>query len=283
MKKMMMAMMAAALAGVFVLAGCGGGGGKIHVVSREDGSGTRGAFIELTGIQAKKGSERVDRTTSAVTVSNSTAVVMSTVKDDTGAIGYISLGSLDKSVKAVKVDGVAPSVKTVKDGSYHLSRPFNIVTKGNLSAPAKDFIAFILSADGQKVIEKNGYIAVATGSTYAGAKPAGKVTVGGSSSVTPVMEKLKEAYQKVNPNAKIEVQESDSSTGIAGAAEGTFDIGMASRELEDDERAKGIKTTKIAMDGIAVIVNRDNRVEALTTQAICNIYTGKTTDWRSLQ
>jgi phosphate transport system substrate-binding protein len=283
MKKMMMAMMAAALAGVFVLAGCGEGGGKIHVVSREDGSGTRGAFIELTGIQAKKGSERVDRTTSAATVSNSTAVVLSTVKDDTGAIGYISLGSLDKSVKAVKVDGVAPSVKTVKDGSYHLSRPFNIVTKGNLSTPAKDFIAFILSADGQKVIEKNGYIAVATGSAYAGAKPAGKVTVGGSSSVTPVMEKLKEAYQKVNPNAKIEVQESDSSTGIAGAAEGTFDIGMASRELEDDERAKGIKTTKIAMDGIAVIVNRDNRVEALTTQAICNIYTGKTTDWRSLQ
>lgn len=218
-----------------------------------------------------------------MTVSNSTAVVMSTVKDDTGAIGYISLGSLDKSVKAVKVDGVAPSVKTVKDGSYHLSRPFNIVTKGNLSAPAKDFIAFILSADGQKVIEKNGYIAVATGSAYAGAKPAGKVTVGGSSSVTPVMEKLKEAYQKVNPNTKIEVQESDSSTGIAGAAEGTFDIGMASRELEDDEQAKGIKTTKIAMDGIAVIVNRDNRVEALTTQAICNIYTGKTTDWRSIQ
>lgn len=282
--KKILAVIALSLVTIFGLTACGGSdSGSINVVSRESGSGTRGAFVELTGIQVEKDGEKVDQTTDKATVSNSTAVVMSTVKDDSGAIGYISLGSLDDTVKAVKVDGVAPSVKTVKNGEYKVSRPFNIVTKDGLNDVAKDFVSFILSSDGQKVVEENGYISVSKNGAYAGTKPSGKVTVGGSSSVTPVMEKLKEAYQKANPNAKIEVQESDSSTGISAATDGTVAIGMASRAVTEDEKSKGLTVTEIAMDGIAVIVSKDNDISALTTKQIKDIYTGKTTSWADVK
>ncbi|MQM73331.1 MAG: phosphate ABC transporter substrate-binding protein [Eubacteriaceae bacterium] len=283
MKKKILMVLAAFVAAV-TFAGCGSsGGGTINVVSREDGSGTRGAFIELTGVQEEKNGQKVDKTTDKATISNSTEVVMSTVKGDTNAIGYVSLGSLSKDVKAVKVEGVAPSVKTVTDGSYKIQRPFNIMTKGEASGVAQDFINYIMSSDGQNVIEKNGYVKVSTNGAYSGTKPSGKITVGGSSSVTPVMEKLKEAYEKVNPNATIEVQESDSTTGVSNAAKGTLDIGMASRELQGSETSEGLKVTRIAKDGIAIIVNKDNKVDNLTLKQIKNIYTGKTTSWSDVK
>lgn len=283
MKKKILMVLAAFVAAV-TFVGCGSsGGGTINVVSREDGSGTRGAFIELTGVQEEKNGQKVDKTTDKATISNSTEVVMSTVKGDTNAIGYVSLGSLSKDVKAVKVEGVAPSVKTVTDGSYKIQRPFNIMTKGEASGVAQDFINYIMSSDGQNVIEKNGYVKVSTNGAYSGTKPSGKITVGGSSSVTPVMEKLKEAYEKVNPNATIEVQESDSTTGVSNAAKGTLDIGMASRELQGSETSEGLKVTRIAKDGIAIIVNKDNKVDNLTLKQIKNIYTGKTTSWSDVK
>lgn len=280
MKKKVLGLIAAAACALFLFAGCGGGGNTINVISREDGSGTRGAFIELFGIQQEENGEKVDKTTDSATISNSTAVVLSTVKDDTNAIGYISLGSMSDEVKAVKIDGAEATAENVKNGTYKIARPFNIATKDGLSEVAQDFIDYILSSDGQKIIEDNGYIAIDdNAAAYSGSKPSGKITVAGSSSVTPVMEKLKEAYLKVNPNAQIEVQESDSTTGMQAAADGTCDIGMASRDLKDSEKAEGLKDQEIALDGIAVIVNKDNSVDELTSEQVKQIYTGEITSW----
>ena len=205
--------------------------------------------------------------------------MMTTVAGNELAIGYISLGSLNDTVKALKVDGVYPSVDTVKDGSYKIARPFNIVTKDGLNELAQDFIDFILSDEGQAVVEENGYISQGSNGAYAGNSPEGKITVAGSSSVTPVMEKLKEAYIAVNPNAEIDIQQSDSTTGVSAAVEGICDIGMASRELKDSESDKGVKSTVIAMDGIAVIVNNANDVEELSGDTIMKIYTGEILTW----
>ena len=253
--------------------------GDITVVSREDGSGTRGAFIELFGVQQEENGEKVDMTTEEAVIANSTAVMMTTVAGDDYAIGYASLGSLDDTTKALKVDGVEPSVDTIKDGSYKISRPFNIATKDNVSDVAQDFINYIMSDDGQKVIEDNGYISVSDGKFESnGAK--GKIVVAGSSSVTPVMEKLKEAYLAVNKEAEIEVQESDSTTGMTAAMEGTCDIGMASRELKDSESE--LKATAIAMDGIAVIVNKNNTLDDITSDQVKDIYLGDVTSWDEL-
>lgn len=248
----------------------------ITVVSREDGSGTRGAFIELFGVQKEENGEKMDMTTEEAVIANSTAVMMTTVAGDDYAIGYASLGSLDDTTKALKVDGVEPSVDTIKDGSYKISRPFNIATKDNVSDVAQDFINYIMSDDGQKVIEDNGYISVSDGKFESnGAK--GKIVVAGSSSVTPVMEKLKEAYETVNGKAEIEIQESDSTTGVTAAIDGTCDIGMASRELKEEET--GVSATKIAMDGIAVIVNNNSPVTDLSKDAVKGIFTGETATW----
>ncbi|MPM63156.1 Phosphate-binding protein PstS 2 [bioreactor metagenome] len=257
---------------------------KIDVISREEGSGTRGAFIELFGIEQKDASgNKVDMTIDSAEINSSTSVVITTVAGDPAAIGYISLGSLNDTVKAVKIDGVAPSAAAVKDGTYTVSRPFNIATKGELSAVAKDFVDFILSAEGQAVIEKNGYISTGNTGAYAGNKPAGSVTVAGSSSVTPVMEKLKEAYIAINTGASIDIQQSDSTTGMTSAIDGICDIGMASRELKDSELEKGLTPTVIAMDGIAVIVNKENTVADLTKADVLGIYTGTITDWSEIQ
>ena len=253
----------------------------ITVVSREDGSGTRGAFIELFGVQQEENGEKVDMTTEEAVIANSTAVMMTTVAGDDYAIGYASLGSLDDTTKALKVDGVEPSVDTIKDGSYKISRPFNIATKDNVSDVAQDFINYIMSDDGQKVIEDNGYISVSDGKFESnGAK--GKIVVAGSSSVTPVMEKLKEAYTAVNSGAEIEIQESDSTTGMTDAAAGTSDIGMASRELKDSETEQGLTATTIAMDGIAVVVNLDNPTANLTSDQVKGVYVGDITSWDEL-
>lgn len=295
-----MVVVASLALGMFALFGCGsnnaassssdagssGGAassasGEISVYSREDGSGTRGAFIELFGIEQKDASgNKVDMTTTSAAITNSTSVMMTSVAGDPAAIGYISLGSLNDSVKALKIDGAEATTANVKSGDYKISRPFNIVTKDSLSDVAQDFVTFIMSADGQKVVEDNHYITIDENApAYTPAGLNGKVVVAGSSSVTPVMEKLAEAYQALNPNVTIEVQQSDSTTGVNMATEGTCDIGMASRELKDSETAAGVKATEIALDGIAVIVAPDSAINELTSDQVMGIYTGEIVDW----
>ena len=257
----------------------------ITVVSREDGSGTRGAFVELTGVEEKDADgNKVDNTTVDANIVNSTEVVMTTVAGDEFAIGYSSTGALNDTVKALKINGVEPTTETIKDGSYTLSRPFNIATKGNPSDVSQDFIDYILSAEGQKVIEDNGYISsVDNAEAFKSSGAKGKIVVAGSSSVTPVMEKLSEAYQKVNDKAQIEIQESDSTTGMTAAADGTCDIGMASRELQDSEKDAGLTATAIALDGIAVIVNTANDISDITTANVKAIFTGEIKDWNDVK
>ncbi|WP_139650728.1 substrate-binding domain-containing protein [Raoultibacter phocaeensis] len=259
--------------------------GQISVYSREDGSGTRGAFIELFGIEQKDASgEKVDMTALSASITNSTSVMMTSVAGDERGIGYISLGSLDESaVKALKIDGAEPTAENVKSGEYKIARPFNIATKDGLSEVSQDFIDFIMSADGQKIVEDNGYIAVADGAeAYSGSGKSGKVVVAGSSSVTPVMEKLSEAYKEKNPDVTIEVQQSDSTTGMNMATEGTCDIGMASRELKDSEISGGLTPTVIAQDGIAVIVNKNASIDELTSDQVMGIYLGELATWEDV-
>lgn len=273
------------------LAGCGGSNdsaesttstdtestgtsGAIHVVSREDGSGTRSAFVELTGVEDDNG----DNTTVEAEIANRTDAVLTTVAGNEAAIGYVSLGSLNDTVKAVTVDGVEATVDNVKSGTYTLSRPFNIATKGEPTGVAADFIGFIMSADGQAIVGED-YITVNDeAEAFTSDGSSGQITVGGSSSVSPVMEQLIEAYKAVNPNAQIDLQTSDSTSGMTGAMDGTFAIGMASRELHDDEAGQ-LTAQAIAMDGIAVIVNPANTVDNLTMDQIRSIYVGETTDW----
>lgn len=258
--------------------------GPVTVVSREDGSGTRGAFIELFGIEQKNDSgEKVDYTTDDAEITNSTSVMMTTIAGNTEAIGYISLGSLNDTVKAVSIDGAEPSVDNIKSGAYKIARPFNIATGETVSETAADFIKYIMSDEGQAVVEENGYISQGSEGAYTAANVSGKVVVAGSSSVTPVMEKLKEAYVELNPNVTIEVQQSDSTTGMTSAIEGVCDIGMASRELKDSETDAGLRATVIAMDGIAVIVNNDSPVDALTSDNVKAIFTGEAVNWEDLQ
>ena len=256
---------------------------EISVNSREDGSGTRGAFIELFGVEEKAADgTKVDNTIVEANITNSTAVMMTSVAGDPYAIGYISLGSLNDTVKAAKIDGAEATTENVANGSYKVARPFNIVTKDGLSDVAKDFVDYIMSAEGQDIIEQNGYIKIdQNAATYAGSKPEGKIVVAGSSSVSPVMEKLKEAYLAVNTNADIEIQTSDSTTGVTSTQEGICDIGMASRDLKDTET--GVTATTIAQDGIAVIVNNENPVENLTSDQVKSIFTGETTVWADVQ
>ena len=251
----------------------------ITVVSREDGSGTRGAFIELFGIEQKdENGNKVDHTTEDANITNSTEVMMSTVAGNEYAIGYVSLGSLGDSVKAVKIDGAEATEENIKAGTYKVSRPFNIATKDEISDIAQDFINFILSEEGQKVVSENGYISLDDVKPYESNGATGKVVVAGSSSVTPVMEKLKEAYQKVNSGAEIEINQSDSTTGMTSAMSGICDIGMASRELKDEE-AQELTSIVIATDGIEVIVNNDSPVEELTSDQVKAIFTGETVAW----
>lgn len=264
-----------------MLASCGGSSDKITVISREDGSGTRGAFIELTGIEEKDSNgNKTDNTKKDVLICKSTDVVLTQVSGDKNAIGYISFGSLNDTVKALKVEGVEPSTATIESGDYKIVRPFNIAVKDGLSDAAQDFENYILSSEGQDIIEKAGYIKIdKSAAAYASNNASGKVVVSGSSSVTPVMEKLAEAYQKANTNVTVDVQQSDSSTGIKDAINGTSDIGMASRDISDDELSQGIKSVTIAQDAIAVIVNKDNAVEDITMDEIKSIYTGSKTTW----
>ena len=262
-------------------AGCGRtANDQITVVSREDGSGTRGAFIELFNIEEKDSDgNKVDHTTVDADITNSTSVMMTSVAGNAKAIGYISLGSLNDSVKAVMIDGAEATVENIKSGTYKVSRPFNIATKGTVNDATQAFIDFILSSEGQAVVEENGYISAGNNGAFSGKAISGKVVVVGSSSVAPVMEKLKEAYIAVNPNAEIEIQQNDSTTGMNSVKEGICDIGMASRELKDSEIEAGLTPIVMAMDGIAVIVNNENAVSGLTSEQVKAIFTGEITNW----
>ena len=294
---------ATALFGVLAVsafAGCGGAGSSsnglsdtgsdaakfdasktISVVTREEGSGTRDAFTELTGVLVKDGDNKTDNTTTSAVTINSTEAVITNVKDNEAAIGYISLGSLNDTVKALKIGGVEATADNVKSGDYAVSRPFNIAYKGELSDVAQDFVDYIMSSDGQKIVSDNGYVTVSENAAYSGKKPSGKISVAGSSSVSSVMEKLAEAYQKVNTNAKVEIQTSDSSAGMQSVMGGTCDIGMASRDLKDEEKS-ALKVETIAKDGIAVIVNNANTCDELTLDQVKSIYTGETTVWSDI-
>ena len=252
----------------------------VTIVSREDGSGTRGAFIELFGIEEKQDDgTKVDMTTTEAQITNNTSVMLTTVADNEYAIGYVSLGSLNDSVKALKIDGAEATAENIENGSYKVSRPFNIAVKKDLNNKvAKDFMSFIMSTEGQKVVADEKYIAVADVKDYAGTKPSGSCVVGGSSSVSPLMEKLIEAYKAVNPNASIELQTSDSTTGMTSTIEGSYDIGMASRELKEEEAAE-LEPTVIATDGIAVVVNNANPLDELSADQVKDIYVGNVSTW----
>lgn len=254
------------------------------MVSREDGSGTRGAFIELFGVEVKDADgNKKDMTTKEAVIANKTGVMMTNIANDPYAIGYISLGSLDDTVKALDIDGVKADTDNVKNGSYKISRPFMIATKGQPAGLAKDFVDFILSREGQGIVAAGGYIAINDNApAYVGGKPSGKITVGGSSSVTPIMEKLQEAYIAINPAAIIEIQLSDSTNGMNGAMDGTFDIGMASRELKDSEKEQ-LTDLAIALDGIAVIVNLDNPLSGIAAEQVRAIFSGETGTWSGVK
>lgn len=253
---------------------------SINVLSREDGSGTRGAFIELFGVEKKNAQgKKVDYTTDEASITNSTAVMLTTVAGNKYAIGYVSLGSLSSSVKAVKIDGVSATVDNINNGSYKIARPFNVAVRNNLSNAAQDFLNYILSSDGQDIIAANKYIKVPAANSYNASGISGKIVVAGSSSVSPVMEKLIEAYKALNPSVQIELQTSDSTTGVINAIDGTCDIGMASRALKDSEKEKGVREITIAIDGIAVIINNDNPVESLKKSDVEGIFTGKINSW----
>ncbi len=288
MKKLICSVMVIALVAIS-LVGCGSSNnsssdssngnkvtGDITVVSREDGSGTRGAFTELLGILDDKEN---DATTESAEITNSTSVMMTTVQGNDNAIGYVSLGSLSDSVKEVTVDGIKGTAENVKSGKYKISRPFNLCYyDGKLSKLAEDLINFIMSDEGQKTVDKEGYISVESGKPYKASGLKGKITVAGSTSVAPLMNVIADEYKKLNPGVTIEIQESGSTAGIQSATEKAVDIGMSSRELKDDE-AKTLATKKIAMDGIAVIVNKNNSIDNLTSDQIKSIYLGETTSW----
>ena len=260
---------------------------KISVISREEGSGTRGAFIELVGIEEKNDQgEKIDKTVDTAVITNSTSVAMTSVSEDEASIGYISLASLNDTVKALKIDAVEPTVKNIQKGEYPIARNFNQVTGDNLSELGKDFINFILSTEGQKTVSENGYIELTEAGKYEASdavNEGGKITIGGSSSVTPLMEKLAEAYKKINPKVEVMVQQSDSTTGVTSAIDGSVDIGMASRDLKDTETDQGVKATVIAKDGIAVIVHKDSKQEELTLEQVKDIFTGKITKWSEIE
>lgn len=283
MKKRILLMAAAVTTIGMLFAGCGKNSDEITAVAREEGSGTRGAFVELFGVQEKnEAGEKIDMTTEDAKNTNSTAVMMTTVAGDKNAIGYVSLGTLQDTVKAVKIDGAEATVENIKNGSYKISRPFNIVYKNGLNDLAQDFVDYIFSEEGQKIVADNGYIPVESTGAFTSKLPEGKIVVGGSSSVTPLMQKMKEAYLQVNKNAQIEIQEQDSTAGITSAIEGIYDIGMASRDLKDSEASEGLNAKVIATDGIAVIVNKENKKEELTSEQVKKIYLGEITKWSEL-
>ncbi|WP_289242845.1 substrate-binding domain-containing protein [uncultured Campylobacter sp.] len=254
---------------------------NIYPISREMGSGTRGAFVDIFDVKKQIGNKKIDATSKKAEVTNSTGVMITTVANSKNAIGYISLGSLNDTVKAVKIDGVTPSVENVNNKSYTVFRPFNLAVSSN-NELVNDFLAYIGSNLSKNIIQKAGYIAIYD-NEFSSTKPSGKIVVAGSSSITPLMEKLKEGYKLVNPNAIIEIQQSDSTTGINSAIEKIADIAMVSREFKDNELKSGLKTQILALDGLAVIVNKENSINSLSKESVKKIFTGEITDWNRVK
>lgn len=275
MKKYLLGLLASCVLGGVLMAQ------DIFPISREMGSGTRGAFVEIFGIQKEVRNKKVDATTQKAEVTNSTGVMMTTVANSANSIGYISLGSLNDTIKAVSIDGVSPSVQNINNKTYGISRPFNVVTKA-MNPVIEDFLKYALSKEAKGIVEKAGYISVAKDS-YVSTKPSGKIIVAGSSSVTPLMEKLKESYEKINPNVEIEIQQSDSTTGVNSVVEGIADIGMASREIKESELKKGINAQVLAIDGLAVIVNKENPISNLKKEDVRKIFLGEITSWEQVK
>lgn len=275
MKKCLLGLLASCVLGGVLMAQ------DIFPISREMGSGTRGAFVEIFGIQKEVRNKKVDATTQKAEVTNSTGVMMTTVANSANSIGYISLGSLNDTIKAVSIDGVSPSVQNINNKTYGISRPFNVVTK-TMNPVIEDFLKYALSKEAKGIVEKTGYISVAKDS-YVSTKPSGKIIVAGSSSVTPLMEKLKESYEKINPNVEIEIQQSDSTTGVNSVVEGIADIGMASREIKESELKKGINAQVLAIDGLAVIVNKENPISNLKKEDVRKIFLGEITSWEQVK
>ncbi|OCR03708.1 phosphate ABC transporter substrate-binding protein [Helicobacter pullorum] len=275
MKKYLLGLLASCMLGGVLMAQ------DIFPISREMGSGTRGAFVEIFGIQKEVRNKKVDATTQKAEVTNSTGVMMTTVANSANSIGYISLGSLNDTIKAVSIDGVSPSVQNINNKTYGISRPFNVVTKA-MNPVIEDFLKYALSKEAKGIVEKAGYISVAKDS-YVSTKPSGKIIIAGSSSVTPLMEKLKESYEKINPNVEIEIQQSDSTTGVNSVVEGIADIGMASREIKESELKKGINAQVLAIDGLAVIVNKENPISNLKKEDVRKIFLGEITNWEQVK
>lgn len=275
MKKYLLGLLASCVLGGVLMAQ------DIFPISREMGSGTRGAFVEIFEIQKEVRNKKVDATTQKAEVTNSTGVMMTTVANSANSIGYISLGSLNDTIKAVSIDGVSPSVQNINNKTYGISRPFNVVTKA-MNPVIEDFLKYALSKEAKGIVEKTGYISVAKDS-YVSTKPSGKIIIAGSSSVTPLMEKLKESYEKINPNVEIEIQQSDSTTGVNSVVEGIADIGMASREIKESELKKGINAQVLAIDGLAVIVNKENPISNLKKEDVRKIFLGEITSWEQVK
>ena len=269
---------------MLLMTGCGNiSHDSITPVSREDGSGTRGAFVELFGIQEKDiNGEKLDMTTDMAEITNSTAVMLLTVTGNKNAIGYISMGSMNEAVKTLEIDGVEATFENIKNGTYKVARPFNIATKDGASPAAQDFINFILSEEGQAVVEESGYISRGNTGAYQPSKAKGRIVVAGSSSVAPVMEKIKEKYESINPDVVVEMQQSDSTIGMNSLKEGMCDIGMASRELKESELEAGLIPTVIAMDGIAIIANHENSIEGLKSEEVNQIFRGELVEWTEI-
>jgi phosphate transport system substrate-binding protein len=282
-KKIMSAVLAVVCC-MAVFSGCGLNENEIYLVSREDGSGTRDAFTGLTGIKEKDNNgEMVDNTSVRAEITNSTSVMLITVAGNGNAIGYVSFGSLNDSVKALKIDGIAATAENVRNESYLLSRPFNIITGDNgVSEAAQDFINYICSTEGQSTVADCDYVSVKNGGSYSSSGLSGHITVGGSSSVTPLMQVLAEKYMDLNPDMTVDIEQSDSTTGVISVIEGIFDIGMTSRDLKESEISKGVKSETFAKDCIAVIVNKSNPLDEISSDMLKAVFTGKITGWRDI-
>ena len=247
----------------------------IAVFTREDGSGTRSAFIEITGVGDDMYIEAV--------VQNETAQILTSVETNDSGIGYVSVGSLSDSVKALEIDGVIPSNETIMDGSYSLQRPFLVVvTDEKKNDPlVQDFLDFMLSIEGQELAANRTTQAVDNPSAYSPSGLSGTLKVGGSTSVEPLMQQMREAYIAHNPGVEIEISGGGSGTGINEATEGILDLGMSSRELRDNEKEL-LTDIAIALDGVAVIVNAANPLTGLTLDQVREIYVGEIIRWNQI-
>lgn len=253
---------------------------EIHLYTRELGSGTRSAFTSVTHLTDENGD---DILSPKATVQNSTSATMQAVESDSHGISYISLGSLNSSVKAVSIDGIEPTSENIQNGDYQLIRNFNVTYGQELSEVAQDFWNFMFSAQAQELVAEDGYVPVNSNAPeYKPAGLSGKISIVGSTSVEPTIQRFSEVYKKLNPNVTIDITAPGSGAGITSAIDGSADIGMSSREPDEDEAAQLMETSPIAIDGIVVIVNNNNPLENLEIQEIQGIYLEYLKTWNEV-